>query len=656
MTAGATSNDPADWLETAVRHHFMSADRSAELREALQQGGATPAELAVQRGVLSAVQCDIVEALANPTSVAPGYEIEDMLGQGGIGVVYRARQVNLDRPVALKTVMLHRLDQPETLPRFRREAKAIGTFRHPNVVTAYDFGMHEGRLYLAMELVEGQDISAWLARHGRMSEQLALAVARQIAAGLAHAAQQKIVHRDIKPGNVLLTDAPEGYPLPPGVPLAKITDFGLALLSAATADDRLTADGSTMGTPQYMAPEQFLGSTVDHRADIFSLGATLYEMLSGTKPFSGGSMAEVFANRLKGGRRSLDQFVPNLSPDCVRLVENLMAEDRESRPQDYESIVRLIDGILQSTASSHDAPWQSSRFEGSQPHTPADAQAETLPHLSQHTPTPAGLPPTEQAASTQQAVPADRPPSKRKRATRTSLLIALGTATLAMGIAAAVALRDRTDAPPNDNLVETGRAWPLYGGDSIDEWQVLGGSWSQNVDAEGGNVMTGRSTPSQAAIHTRTLPLPVDSPLKSFRIRLGIDPLDASAVEIRFGAVAASDGPSNGGVSLSLRLVGDEAILGRVGEARDFEPFSSPNALPAQDKNAPQYFRIQLDYHNQLWRVKVDEAFIGTARAAAGLRQDRLMLIVIDGMADFESIWLAELETSNSNRTEKNKR
>jgi hypothetical protein len=206
---------------------------------------------------------------------------------------------------------------------------------------------------------------------------------------------------------------------------------------------------------------------------------------------------------------------------------------------------------------------------------------------------------------------------------------------------AVIALRNQENAPTNDNLVESGRGWPMYRGSSIDDWQVLGGSWSQSVDQEGGNVMSGCSTELQSAIHARTLPLPAESPPSSFRIRVGIDVLDARAVEIRFGASADSDDP--GGATLSLRLVDHEVILGRAGKSQGFEPLSTPRPLSPQRENMPHYYRVQLDYHDHVWRAKVDDTFVATAPAATGVRQDRLTLIVVGGSANFESVWLVEL-------------
>src|SRR5262249_10994866 len=159
--------------------------------------------------------------------------------------------------VALKMVLVNRLADVGAIRRFEQEAQVVAQLSHPNVVAAYDFGRHEGRVYFAMELVLGEDVQKLVRRQGSLDEWTAWGLGRQAAAGLAHAWQRKIVHRDIKPGNLLLLEPPAGFPLPAGLPLVKIADFGLTqLVASANEAPRLTSIGTAVGSPHYMSPEQ----------------------------------------------------------------------------------------------------------------------------------------------------------------------------------------------------------------------------------------------------------------------------------------------------------------------------------------------------------------------------------------------------------------
>ena len=285
MPASDSSHMRRDFFSVAGELTFLSPVVLAELSLEATKKQTTPGQLALQKGLLDAAQVDIIETLLRPTEVVPGYEILSVLGQGGMGVVYRARQLNLKRIVALKTVLVNQMGQKTALERLEQEAQALARLTHPHIVAAYDFGRHEGRLYFAMELVLGEDVYKLIRRRGPLDEWAAWGMVRQAAAGLAHAAQHGIVHRDIKPANLLLVDPPTGFPLPAGLPMVKIADFGLAQLAASTDErTRLTSASDTVGSPNYMSPEQLLGEPVDLRTDIFSLGATAFHMLTGKPP------------------------------------------------------------------------------------------------------------------------------------------------------------------------------------------------------------------------------------------------------------------------------------------------------------------------------------------------------------------------------------
>ena len=198
----------------------------------------------------------------------------ELIGPGGMGTVYGARHRPLDRPVAVKVLHAHLQDDPAFAERFAREARTMARLDHPHIVRVYDFGDHEGLYYLVMELVEGVTLRQAMAS-GSLAPAEALAIVPRICEALQYAHDQGVVHRDIKPENILLDRA--------GAP--KIVDFGLALLTGASTDTRLTEHARVLGTPHYMAPEQIEHpSQVDHRADIYALGVVFYEMLTGELP------------------------------------------------------------------------------------------------------------------------------------------------------------------------------------------------------------------------------------------------------------------------------------------------------------------------------------------------------------------------------------
>ena len=219
--------------------------------------------------------------MAKKTTKIGRYKILGELGRGAMGIVYKAEDPNLDRVVALKTIIIANDAEgaAEYRKRFFLEAKAAGKLTHPNVVTTFDCGDHDGMAYLAMELVEGTDLRTRLTSDG-VSPLEAVDIVRQVAEGLAYAHERGVVHRDIKPANIMID----------GKGRAKLMDFGLARMRLA---DHKTTTGMVLGTPRYMSPEQIAGEPVDARSDIFSLGIVLYEALTGTRLFAGEGIEQV---------------------------------------------------------------------------------------------------------------------------------------------------------------------------------------------------------------------------------------------------------------------------------------------------------------------------------------------------------------------------
>jgi len=259
------------------------------------------------------------------------YQVVSLIGSGGMGEVYRARDSRLGRDVALKVLPVAYSTNPEWLRRFEREARAAGQLNHPNVLTVYDVGLHEQAPYIVAELLEGEELRDLL-RKGPVSQRRALDFARQIANGLAAAHAKDVVHRDIKPENLFITT--DGR--------LKILDFGLAKLKTpalernAGAEDPTapeTMPGTVMGTVGYMSPEQVRGFEADHRSDIFVLGVILYEMLSGSRPFKGESSTEVLHGILKAEPAELSEKNPAVTPALSRLVHRCLEKTPEQRFQ-----------------------------------------------------------------------------------------------------------------------------------------------------------------------------------------------------------------------------------------------------------------------------------------------------------------------------------
>jgi serine/threonine-protein kinase len=245
------------------------------------------------------------------------YQIEAVLGRGGMGVVYKAYDPQIDRPVALKLIRADLLDGEERddyLERLRREAQAAGRCMHPNIVALYDYNMHEGNPFLVMEYVRGMSVAQALARGTRFRQDEAVFIVGQLLEGLGCAHGLGVVHRDVKPANILLVD--DGR--------VKVTDFGLSRIGGST----LTQSGSLMGTPSYMSPEQCRGDEVDYRSDLFSTGVVLHEMLAGERPFPGREVAVLIKQILYDEPPDLKGVVPDYIATSVRRALAKRPEDR----------------------------------------------------------------------------------------------------------------------------------------------------------------------------------------------------------------------------------------------------------------------------------------------------------------------------------------
>ncbi|HEU4392761.1 MAG TPA: protein kinase [Solirubrobacterales bacterium] len=263
------------------------------------------------------------------TVLSGRYKLEAKLGSGGMSTVYLARDATLDRAVAVKVMHREMSEQADQLERFRQEARAVAKLSHPNVVAVIDAGEDGGHPYIVFEYVEGETLKQRIGRLGALDPQEALAYAIEIARGLTVAHARNMVHRDIKPQNVLI-DA-EGR--------AKLTDFGI---SRQLEQDGMTATGRVLGTTDYVAPEQAMGHGVDPRSDIYSLGVVLYEMLIGQVPFHADSQVGVAMKHVNEELPDVQQRRPEVSAAAALVVERATAKDPAQR---YQEVGEMIDDL-----------------------------------------------------------------------------------------------------------------------------------------------------------------------------------------------------------------------------------------------------------------------------------------------------------------------
>src|ERR1700674_5552019 len=267
------------------------------------------------------------------------YEILSAIGAGGMGEVYKARDTRLDRVVAIKVLPAHLADRPELRERFDREAKTIASLNHPHICTLHDTGHQDETDFLVMEYLEGETLAQRLLK-GPLPIQQVLQYAIEIADALDKAHRKGITHRDLKPGNIMLTKTG-----------TKLLDFGLAKLKQhvapatvslselPTAIDPLTAHGAIVGTLQYMAPEQLEGKEVDARTDIFAFGVVVYEMATGKRAFEGKTQASVIGAILKDDPTPISSLQPMTPPALDRLMKKCLAKDPEERWQNAHDLV-----------------------------------------------------------------------------------------------------------------------------------------------------------------------------------------------------------------------------------------------------------------------------------------------------------------------------
>jgi hypothetical protein len=275
--------------------------------------------------------------------------VEERLAAGGMGVVYRARHTLLDQDVAVKVLAPSLAADQEYVTRFFREAGAAGQIDHPNVIRVIDVGKFEDRYYLVMEYVAGDTLDRVIDQERRLPLERATRFVRDITSGLAAAHRAGIIHRDIKPGNIIVS--PDGKP--------HLTDFGLA--RHAETKKGLTIEGTFLGTPEYASPEQVEGKKLDHRTDLYSLGVTYYQLLSGTLPFLGESPMEIAIKRTKETPRPLENAFPGADSRSCTIVKKLLQPEPSHRYQSATDLMRDLDAILSSPKTATPTPTKTTR-------------------------------------------------------------------------------------------------------------------------------------------------------------------------------------------------------------------------------------------------------------------------------------------------------
>jgi eukaryotic-like serine/threonine-protein kinase len=459
------------------------------------------------------------------------YRVTDILGEGGMGVVYAARHTLLGRPAAVKLLLPELSSKQELVQRFFNEARAATAIQHPGIVEIYDFGWtEEGAGFIVMELLQGETLRT-RRKQGWMPWPAALAVTRQIAGALGAAHAKGIVHRDLKPDNIFLVPDPEV----PGGERIKLLDFGVAKLVDSPSDHHKTRTGAVIGTPTYMAPEQCRGIEVDARADLYALGCILFELCSGRPPFEGVGVGDLLAAHIHVPPPALDSLMDGIPHEVEALLQRLLAKAPPDRVQTAAEVIRIIDAA------------------GAPRHR---LRAITVPPVPQ-TPAPASAPRIAPAETTSpvdttlsSAVTARRDPALRAPRRR----LVLGGAAAVIIVIALAGVIALTAFGSSDESSTGTPASPL------NETVSSGSSGSSTAPPISSQDSPSTSTSTDAAISQQPPPTPEPRPPATVEVEITSSP---SGAEVVSGGKVLGTTPFHGAlphtdldVSLVLRLRG----------------------------------------------------------------------------------------------------
>jgi len=339
---GGTGSEDTEFGKFVLKYHLASPKEVKECMDyqrllASEKQERSLRQILIDKGYITITQCrrlmEEFEGKRPTRQQIPGYQILGKLGKGAMATVYKARQLSLDRIVAIKVLPKRYSENPEFVDRFYREGKAAAKLNHANIVQAIDVAETDGYHYFIMEFVDGYTIHDKLTNNRRYTEKEALDVIIQIADALVHAHARGLIHRDVKPKNIMITNDN----------IAKLADMGLA---REVSDTRLAQSeaGRAYGTPYYISPEQIRGEVeIDLRADIYSLGATFYHMVTGRVPFDAANPTAVMLKHLREQLTPPDHINPELSIGCAEIIECMMAKSRNDR---YQSTQNLLEDLM----------------------------------------------------------------------------------------------------------------------------------------------------------------------------------------------------------------------------------------------------------------------------------------------------------------------
>ena len=343
MSASDTTNQDSLFGRMALDQTLCTKTEldscESELKKTLKTEPTTLEQLMIDRGFVTQTQADRIKTNINESKKAsakiPGYKVLNKLGSGAMAVVYRARQLSLERIVAIKVLPKRFTERPDYVRRFYKEGKLAAKLNHNNIVQAIDVGEAGGLYYFVMEYVEGKTLYDDLARGKVFNEQEALEIVVQVAHALAHAHAQGMIHRDVKPKNIMINS--DG--------VVKLADMGLAR-EMSDVKAAKSEEGKAFGTPYYIAPEQIRGEVnIDAQSDIYALGATLFHMVTGRVPFEGDKPSDVMRKHLKEPLTPPDHINLSLSAGIAEVIEVMMAKKREERYRNIAEVLTDLEAV-----------------------------------------------------------------------------------------------------------------------------------------------------------------------------------------------------------------------------------------------------------------------------------------------------------------------